>query len=230
VSTQAVPKEGQSAAERLSWLRQQGIFKAARVEPGGGGARLSCGFAALDALLGGGFVRGRMCELSGRAGRMSLALAALAVATQHGEVVAWIDPGNALDPRSLQGAGVLLSRFLWVRPLGAKRVVAALKAADLVLDAGGFAFVVLDLMGAKAERALPPQAAWVRLARRVEQAGLSLIVLVPEGEGHFCSGMRLVCTQAAGPLGMQQLSVEVARNRAGPCGGRVTLDLGPSVD
>src|SRR5271170_1381535 len=48
-------------------------------------------------------------------GRTSLALSFLASTTRTGNVGAWIDVLDTLDPESAAAAGVDLSRFLWVR-------------------------------------------------------------------------------------------------------------------
>ena len=58
-----------------------------------------------------------------------------------------LDPADALDPLSVRAAGVDLSRLLWIRPTGRDALKQALQAADMVLDAGGFAALVLDLAG-----------------------------------------------------------------------------------
>lgn len=77
---------------------------------------LSSGIAALDAILDGGIVRGRVSEIVGRRGfgRTSLAASFAAIATRRGEVAAWIDSAGAFDPRSIVAAGADLSRILWV--------------------------------------------------------------------------------------------------------------------
>jgi hypothetical protein len=108
--------------------------------------RLPLGVPGIDDALGGGLPRGKLTELVGArsSGRMSLALGALAEAQQAGELVAMVDAADAFDPASAQAAGVVLPRLLWVRPTG---LVAALKAADRVLDAGGFGLLVLYLAG-----------------------------------------------------------------------------------
>ena len=62
--------------------------------------RLATGIDALDALLGGGFPRGRVSEITGplSSGRTSLALALLAAATRAGEIAAVVDAADAFDP------------------------------------------------------------------------------------------------------------------------------------
>jgi RecA/RadA recombinase len=106
--------------------------------------RLPTGIAALDRVLGGGLPRGRVTELTGprSAGRTGLACAVAASATRAGETIAWVDPADALEPEAARAAGVVLERTLWVRP---RDVADALRATDILLGAGGFGLVVLDL-------------------------------------------------------------------------------------
>jgi hypothetical protein len=129
------------------------------------------GVTALDALLGGGWPRAALSELCGRrgTGRTSLVLAALARAAAAGEAVALVDTGGALDPRAAAAAGVALPRLLWIRCEPAQ----ALPAADLVVSAGGFDVLALDLGD---ERPRVPTAAWVRLKHGAERQGTSVLV------------------------------------------------------
>jgi recombination protein RecA len=75
------------------------------------------GIGDLDALLGGGLPRGQISEIAGpvSSGCTRLVLSVLAEATQAGEVAAYIDATDCLDPRSAEQAGVVLDRLLWVR-------------------------------------------------------------------------------------------------------------------
>ena len=77
---------------------------------------VSTGIPALDALTG-GWPRGCLSEICGPAssGRTSILLAALAASTQHGEVCALVDAGDALHPASANAAGVKMEKLLWVR-------------------------------------------------------------------------------------------------------------------
>jgi len=113
-------------------------------------ARDSVGLPAVDRLLGGGVPRGRLVEVAGpsSSGRTALALGWLARLTRAGELVAVVDPADALDPRSAAEAGVLLPRVLWVRAPGLPE---ALRATERLLAARGFALVLLDLGAADAE-------------------------------------------------------------------------------
>jgi hypothetical protein len=99
-------------------------------------------------------------------------LAALAHAAAAGEATALIDTGGALDPRAAEACGVALPRLLWVRCAAAE----ALKAADLIVSAGGFGLLALDLGD---ERPRVPTAAWVRLKHGAERQGTSVLVATP---------------------------------------------------
>jgi hypothetical protein len=141
--------------------------------------RLATGLTAVDRMLGGGFPRGHLSEITGplSSGRTSLAVALAAAATRAGEVVAWIDPSDALDPASLETAGVDLERLLWVRP---SRAADALRCAERLLGARGFALVVLDLHpAAEALRAMPDArtGAWLRLTRCAAASATALVLL-----------------------------------------------------
>ena len=131
-------EEGGSA---LASLREASARWASRER-----ARPRCpsGVSRLDEALGGGWPQGRVCELVGprSCGRTGVAIATLATATARGEVAAWIDGADAFDPASAAAAGVSLDRVLWVRPRALGETV---RAAEMVLEAGGFTALVLDL-------------------------------------------------------------------------------------
>ena len=78
---------------------------------------VATGIAALDARLGGGFARGQLSEVVGprSSGRTAVVLSALAGAASRGELVAFIDTFDTLDPSSARACGVDLTRLLWVR-------------------------------------------------------------------------------------------------------------------
>ena len=135
----------------------------------------SSGIAWLDGILGGGWPRAALSELRGRrsSGRTAVLLASLARAIAAGETVALVDTGGTLDPRAAAAAGVTLPRLLWVRAPAAQ----ALKAADLVIGAGGFDVVGLDLGDEPPRRV--PTAAWIRLKHGAERQGTSILVATP---------------------------------------------------
>jgi len=195
-----------------------------------GPARLPTGLPGLDALLGGGLPRGSISEVSGRrsAGRTGLACAVAAAATARGEVIAWVDPDEALDPEAATTAGIRLERMLWVRP---RHPGDALPAAELLLGAGGFGLVVLDLAGS-APPGLPRGAAagraWARLAQAAERTRSTLLVVgAARQAGAFAAlGLDLGPHRARWSGGRGRLllldgvtaRVTVARSRAGGLG------------
>jgi recA bacterial DNA recombination protein len=151
------------------------------------------GVEVLDARLGGGLPRGQLSELVGTrgSGRMSLLGQVLASATRRGELVAVVDALDMLDIASLDAAGVELDRLLWIRghvvmnpgmcrDLNQRALEQALRALSLVLQAGHFGVVALDVAEAPAEalRRLP-FTTWLRLQRMVE--GSSTVALLVGG-------------------------------------------------
>ena len=76
-----------------------------------------CGIAAIDALLHGGMPAGALTEFVGEegSGRTTVTLAYVAALTKSGNVCAWIDVADALDPETVAANGVDLERLLWVR-------------------------------------------------------------------------------------------------------------------
>lgn len=196
--------------------------------------RLPSGLRALDDLLGGGLVRGRISEFAGLVGcgRTSLAAAFLARATARGEVAAWIDFAAAFDPGSLAAAGVDLTRVLWIGCAG-PRVIGErdreknfLKAAELILETGGFGLMVCDF----GPRSFPlMSSAALRLARRAERAGTVVLMLAARRMcGTFAAlSLNLMRTQTrflrcarSAPTLFEGLALEarVTRNKLGGTG------------
>jgi len=136
---------------------------------------LPSGVEGMDRLLAGGYARGKLIEVVGRrsSGRLSLALSALASATEGGENAALIDLGDGFDPQAAAAADVDLRRVLWVRP---RRLRDAVYAAEAVI-AAGFPLVVAELGTPPFARV--PDAAWVRLSRSARAHGVALLVATP---------------------------------------------------
>jgi hypothetical protein len=149
----------------------------ARREEGCQGEIFATGVPALDRLLGGGLVRGRLVELVGRrsSGRFSAVVAALAAATAAGEAAALIDLGDGLDPQTAAAMGADLERLLWVRP---RTVGEALAAAEAALH-GGFPLVVVELGDPPLAGGRGAEAGWLRLARAARARGAALLVASP---------------------------------------------------
>jgi hypothetical protein len=139
------------------------------------------GCADLDAALGGGLRRGHLSEITGAwsSGRSTVAARMLAAATARGEAVAVIDACDTFDPASADAHGVDLARLLWVRDTGDP--ARALKAFSLVLQAGGFGLVVLDLadVPVAAIRGFP-WTTWMRLARIIEGGDTAALAIGSE--------------------------------------------------
>ena len=87
------------------------------------------------------FPRGRISELIGArsSGRTSVLYALLAASTGRGEYAALVDTKDAFDACSAASIGVELSKLVWVRCGG--NAEHALRAADLLIQAGGFGVV-----------------------------------------------------------------------------------------
>jgi protein ImuA len=144
--------------------------------------RRGSGIPAIDRLLGGGWPRAALCELTGRrsSGRTAVLYAALARALAAGEAAALVDVGGGLDPRRASAAGIALARLLWIR---CAADVAA-KAADLVLGAGGFDLIALDLGDARPRL---PAAGWIRFKHGAEKQGTTVLVAAPARAAGSCA-------------------------------------------
>src|SRR5271156_1218698 len=154
------------------------------------------GIREIDALLHGGFPIGALSEIVGPecSGRTSLALAFVAGMTQEGKVCAWVDVSDTLHPESAAAMGVDLSRLLWIRcgvPPGTgpkrklwSRLEQGLRVSDLLLQAGGFSCIVLDMGSLPAEYALRvPLATWFRFRAAAERLQANVLLLTQ----HACS-------------------------------------------
>jgi RecA/RadA recombinase len=139
--------------------------------------RRTTGVAPLDELLAGGWPRAALSEITGRrsTGRTAIVLATLARAIAAGEATALVDAGGggggSLDARAAAAAGMALPALLWIRCAPGQ----ALKAADLVVAAGGFGVVALDLCDCDTRRRVP-DAAWVRLRHAARNQGTTVLV------------------------------------------------------
>jgi hypothetical protein len=167
------------------------------------------GIAEVDRLLGGGLPVGAISEVTGpeSSGRTTLALSFVAGRTQEGLVCAWVDAGDTLDAESAAASGVNLRQLLWVRcrsegPIArgqdrAKpwpRLDQALRATDLLLQAGGFAALVLDLGGTAPEHGMRiPLATWFRFRQAAGRTRCSLLVLAQKPLAQSSAAVVLEC-------------------------------------
>ncbi len=173
------------------------------------------GIAALDNLTG-GLPRGALTEIVGPAssGRTGVMLSALAAATRRREVCALVDASDSFDPACAAAAGVDLERLLWVRCDSRPRTRAktkrsfanaardsfafsgaleqVLKVTDLLLQAGGFGMVVLDLGDIPADSARRvPLTSWFRFRRAVEPTATVLLLIEQEPCAKTCASLVL---------------------------------------
>ena len=158
--------------------------------------------ASLDAHLAGGFPRGQLSEIVGQrsSGRTLLLLQTIAAATRRGEIAALVDTLDRLDVASVVAAGVDLDRLLWIRGDAVARpddrvVERALKALNLVLQAGGFGIVALDLADVpdSALRRIP-FTTWPRLQRIVEGRDTACVLLASQPLARSAGGVTLTLT------------------------------------
>jgi hypothetical protein len=114
----------------------------------------------------------------------------LASANTRGEFCAVVDSRGAFDPLSASRAGVDLRRLLWVR--ANHRIDQAFKSADLILHAGGFGVVVLDLCDVPLRDLNSiPLSYWYRFRLAVENTPTSLIVTGDQPLVKSCARVQL---------------------------------------
>lgn len=146
------------------------------------------GIEELNQLLGGGIPRGKLTEVSGEvsSGKTGLLFSILKQVTGVGEIAAYVDAFDAFDPEYAKNAGVDLASLLWVRCRGdrnqsARSCEKALKAADVLVQAGGMGVVVLDMelspFSRDTKAVKVPLHSWFRLQRAVKGTHTILVVL-----------------------------------------------------
>ena len=152
---------------------------------------LPTGVREIDELLF-GLPRGAITELHGPAssGRTSVMLSALANATAQEEICAIVDCDDTFDLASAAHAGVDFRRTLWVRC--GRSLERAFKAVDLILHAGGFGFIALNLCNVPAKvvhRVISSW--WFRFRRAIEGTPTTLVVLTPVAAVRSCAALIL---------------------------------------
>jgi hypothetical protein len=184
-------------------------------------ALIATDVAALDLCLRGGLPRGQLSEIVGSqsSGRTTIALQVIAASTSRGEIAAYVDTLDHLDVASAAAAGIDLDRLLWVRgpstSLGTRAgthtdrwgppsafaerfggpdaiLTRALKALNLVLQAGGFACVVLDLADVQpAALKRIPFTTWLRVQRVIEGSDTACVLVAPQPLARSAGGLTL---------------------------------------
>jgi len=139
-----------------------------------------------------GFPRGAITEITGQSssGRTTILHSLIATATRQGEVCAMIDCDDTFDPATAARSGAELERILWVQCR--HRVDHAMKAADMVLHAGGFGVVVLDLCDASVQQLQRiPISYWYRFQRAVENTSTVLLLAGRHPQARTCAARQL---------------------------------------
>ena len=147
------------------------------------------GIPQIDGFTEGGLPRGAITEIFGAAssGRTTFLFSSLAHATTHDEVCALVDTNDVFDPVTAARAGVQLDRLLWVRCNN--NLEHAFKTTDMLLQAGGFGIVTLDLGDVPAKSAKRIISSWwYRFRRTLEATSTALLVITEES----CVGARAV--------------------------------------
>ena len=152
---------------------------------------LATGLSELDGVIS-GYPRGAVTELVGpdTSGKTSLVQSLLGAATRAGELCAYVDTSHTFDPSSAAAAGVRLSHLVWVRCRGSVEV--ALRVTDLLLHAGGFGVVALDLGQVKQAGLNKLQPATLfRLRRALENTRTILALVAREPVSGSGAALRL---------------------------------------
>jgi hypothetical protein len=161
----------------------------------------------LDECLGGGLPRGQLCELAGApsSGRTTVLLRLLAGVTQRGDLAALVDTTDSLDVAAAADAGIDLQRLLWIRGSSPAQLARsdgdafalerAIKALNLVLQAGGFSIVAIDLADVPvALLKRLPLTTWLRLQRAIEGRETTCVLVVPEPLARSAGGLTIALT------------------------------------
>ena len=192
------------------------------------------GFPALDAILGpGGLVREAQVSLRGGAssGKTTLALRLVAEAQARGAIVAWLDLARAFDPLEAVARGVDLA---WLLVLRAPDATEGLRLAGALLGGCAVEVLVADL---PERMPIDREVLLRRLAARARQAGARLVTLEPAGLAPSLRGAlagsgrvgldleRRTWIRAGRDVVGQRTQVTVAKNRFGPPGRHVELEI-----
>lgn len=194
----------------------------------------STGINAIDRLLEGGLPVGAISEITGEtsSGRTSLALSFLAQRTAEERICAWVDVHDTLDPESAAANGIHLKQLLWIRCRSEaapvrnskakekpwSRLDQALRATDLLLQAGGFASIVLDLGNVAPEHGNRiPLATWFRFRQAADRTRCCLVVLGQVAYAHSSAALALECVaaqpQTAGGTILRGFTYQISRGR-----------------
>jgi recombination protein RecA len=170
------------------------------------------GIPAIDCGMG-GIPRGALTQICApvgiTSGRTALLLSLLAQVTGKEQFCAVVDASDCFDPQSAGVMGVCLSRVLWVRCIqrGMKAVEQAFKAADILIQNGGFGVIAIDLgnVDEKLIRKIP-LTTWFRFARVMEALPAALVILLPYSAAQSCAALTLNLAASAQWSGTEMVS------------------------
>lgn len=132
-------------------------------------------------------------------GRTALLFSVMAQFTRDDHFCALVDVGDCFDPISAEAAGVELDRLLWVR-CGEKASASkqlspleqAFKAADILVQSGGFQLIAVDLSNVEERRLRKvPLTTWFRFARVAEKMQTALVFLTSYPAAQSFAGLTL---------------------------------------
>lgn len=155
------------------------------------------GIPAMDCGMG-GIPRGALTQICApvgiSSGRTTLLLSLLAQVTGKEQFCALVDATDCFDPESANALGLSMPRLLWVRCMqsGMKAVEQAFKAADILIQNGGFGVIAIDLgnVDEKLIRKIP-LTTWFRFARVMEALPAALVILLPYSAAQSCAALTL---------------------------------------
>jgi recombination protein RecA len=170
------------------------------------GEILQTGIPALDEC---GMRKGTLTQIwaaqEASSGKTSILVSLLSRLTRDDHFCALVDAGDCFDPVGAEDSGVRLNRLLWIRcaPRSDRRIKTemkpleqAFKAADILVQNGGFALIAVDLGNIDVRSVKKvPLTTWFRFARVVEKTETALIFLTSCPVAQSCAALTL---QASG--------------------------------
>ena len=166
------------------------------------------GVAGLDnALASGGLPRGRLTEVVGASGKLTLLRQVVEAAVERGEWIAYIDASRTLAPRDWSEFGDMK---LWiVRPPEAGK---AAWCADVLLRSSAFSLVVLD--------SAPPisQAVAVRLTGLARESNAAFVIVGAAGATRLGGAVRLRVNRRR-----QRLKIAIEKGGGGSVSGNINV-------
>jgi hypothetical protein len=156
------------------------------------------GIATLDRQIG-GIPQGALTQIyaleSLSSGKTALLVSLMAQLTRRRQFCALVDASDCFDPVSAEAGGMNLARVLWVRCAAKSRIKSleqAFKAADILLQNGGFALMAVDLGNVEEKLVRKvPLTTWFRFARVVEKMPAALVFMMSFPAAQSCAGLTL---------------------------------------